>query len=83
LIPYCISIPIYPHFIFIYLHFIGLVVKEFKRLAEIEKEKELLALKEKRTKDDIPALPEAARNKHNVYEVFRRYDEDGSDSLDR
>lgn len=75
-----VSIRIYVLLKYVY---VGLVVKEFRRLAEIEKEKELQASRQEKHKDDVPALPEAARKKKNVYEVFRRYDEDGSDSLDR
>ena len=28
-------------------------------------------------------IPEAAKKRHNVYEIFRRYDEDGSDSISK
>ncbi len=62
---------------------LGLVIDELKRLAEVEREKQNAADGMRADKHAFAALPEAAKKKKNVYEVFRRYDGDGSDSLDR
>jgi hypothetical protein len=88
---------------------IGMVVKEFKRIA-IMKQLQNSGKKKKKKKgvlnsisgvivgaarmagevvvededhDDDNVVPEEARKRHNVEAVFKRYDEDGSQSLDR
>ena len=50
-----------------------MVMKEFKRIQQV---------KDGQVGEHHVVMPEEAKKKKNVHEIFRRYDVDGSDSLD-